>query len=168
MIAEIRPHDAPLPPEDQQLCSAAMTMPGAPIVRSFTTQLPGDPRALPLSRTWTRRMVTILGWHGDILRAVEAVSRLVDNGVKHGIPEDVPLSDRMLTLSAAIDEAGALLIDVSDLNPVFRDFEAAVRGEKGRGLWQVAFLGAQVTRFVPHEGTGKTVRAVLAPGPVDL
>ncbi|MCZ4603491.1 ATP-binding protein [Streptomyces sp. Lzd4kr] len=141
---------------------------GAPIVRSFATQLPADPRALHMSRTWTRRVVTILGWHGDILRAVEAVSRLVDNGLKHGIPDGVPLSEQKLTLAAAIDEAGALVIDVSDLNAAFPDFQAAVLGEKGRGLWQVAFLGARVTRFVPHEGTGKTVRAVLAPGPMDL
>ncbi|MFI8194782.1 hypothetical protein ACIF8T_39840 [Streptomyces sp. NPDC085946] len=117
---------------------------------------------------WIRRVVTVLGWNGDVLRAVEVAARLVDNGVRHGTPDGLALSERQLSLSAALEAAGALVIDVADLNPAFADFEAAVRGEKGRGLWQVAHLGAQVVRFLPHEGTGKTVRAVLAPGPRDL
>ncbi|MEU9774830.1 hypothetical protein [Streptomyces sp. NPDC047968] len=151
------------------LASAGRDVPAtAPNSRSFTTQLPGDPRALLASRTWTRRMVTILGWHGNVQAAVETVSRLVDNGVKHGVPSAVPLCGRQLTLSIVTDEAGALLIDVVDMDPAFPDFEAAVRGEKGRGLWQVACLGAQVTWFLHHAGPGKTVRAVLTPGPVDV
>ncbi|MGA5411592.1 DUF6415 family natural product biosynthesis protein [Streptomyces lavendulocolor] len=141
---------------------------GAPIVRTLATRLPGDPRALQLARTWTRRSVTFLGWQGNVQQAVEVVSRLVDNGVRHGMPDNLPQIERQLTLSVSIDQAGALITDVADLNPAFPDFEAAVSGEKGRGLWQVAYLGARVTRFLPYEGTGKTVRAVLAPGPVDL
>ncbi len=141
---------------------------GAPAARSFTTQLPGDPRALYLSRVWVRRIVTVLCWRGDVLRAVEAVTRLVDNGVRHGIPSSVPPPEQQLTLSIATDDTGSLIIDVADLNPAFPDFEAAVSGERGCGLWQVASLGARVTRFLPHEGRGKTVRAVLAPGPVGL
>ncbi|MER6684606.1 hypothetical protein [Streptomyces olivaceoviridis] len=104
-------------------------------------------------------MVTILGWHGAVQTAVEVVSQLVDNSVKHGMPDTVP--KRQLTLTVAINESGSLLIDVADMEPAFPGFEAAVRGEKGRGLWQVAHLGAQVTCFLPQEGTGKTVRAVL-------
>ncbi len=142
--------------------------PGSPLVRSFTTHLPGDTRALYLSRVWTRRIVTVLCWQGNVLAAVEAVARLVDNGVRHGVPSSVPSSEVQLTLSIATDETGSLVIDVADLNPAFPDFDAAVRGERGRGLWQVASLGAKVTRFLPHEGRGKTVRAVLAPGPVDV
>jgi hypothetical protein len=117
---------------------------------------------------WTRTTVTALFWKGDILRAVEVVSRLVDNGVRHGLPIDVPLRERRLTLSAALTDAGQLVVDVSDLNPSFRDFDAAVRGEKGRGLWEVARLGAQVVRFLPRNGVSKTVRAVLGPGQVIL
>ncbi|MFI9149485.1 hypothetical protein [Streptomyces sp. NPDC053367] len=44
-----------------------------------------------------------------------------------------------------------------------RDFEAAARGERGRGLWHIVRLGARVMRFVPHKEDGKTVRAVLRP-----
>jgi hypothetical protein len=141
---------------------------GAPVVRSFTTQLPGDPRALYLSRVWTRRIVTVLCWGGDVLRAVEVVARLVDNGVRHGIPDSVPCVEVQLILSVATVESGSLVIDVADLNPEFPDFDAAVRGERGRGLGQVALLGAEVVRFLPYEGRGKTVRAVLAPGPVGV
>ncbi|MER7057098.1 ATP-binding protein [Streptomyces sp. NPDC000351] len=141
---------------------------GAPIVRSFTMHLPGDRRALFLSRAWTRRMVTVLGWRGDVLRAVECVVRIVDNGVRHGIPSSVPSCEVQLTLTIATDETGSLVIDVADLNPTFVDFDAAVRGEKGRGLRHVAVFGARVTRFLPHEGSGKTVRAVLPAGPVDV
>jgi hypothetical protein len=141
---------------------------GSPIVRSFTTHLPGDPRALYLSRVWTRRIVTVLCWRGDVLRAVEVVARLVDNGVRHGIPDSVPCVEVQLTLSIATDETDSLVIDVADLNPEFPDFDAAVRGERGRGLGQVTSLGAEVIRFLPYEGRGKTVRAVLAPGPVGV
>ncbi|MDN5385553.1 MULTISPECIES: ATP-binding protein [Streptomyces] len=143
--------------------TAACVPEAAAIVRSFTTQLPGAPRALITARTWTRQMVTILGWPGDVQQAVDVVSRLVDNGVQHGVPSTAPLCERQLTLSVALDESGALLIDVADMDPAFPDFDAAVRGEKGRGLWQVACLGARVTWFLHHAGTGKTVRAALAP-----
>lgn len=152
----------PLAPTDQAPATGAL------IVHSLRTQLPSDSRALHLSRFWIRRIVTVLSWHGDVQRAVEVAARLVDNGVRHGMPADLPLPERQLSLSAAIETPGSLVIDVSDLNPAFPDFDAAVRGEKGHGLWQVARLGAQVTRFLPCEGTGKTVRATLSSGRVDL
>ncbi|MEE1764390.1 ATP-binding protein [Streptomyces sp. SP18BB07] len=114
-----------------------------------------------------RTAITALQWHGDVLRAVEVVSRLLDNGVRHGMPDEVPPHRRRIDLRTAVNEAGDLLIDVSDLNPSFPDFEEAARGEKGRGLWHVARLGAQVSRYLPHESVSKTVRAVLPPGPVD-
>ncbi|MFH9439204.1 ATP-binding protein [Streptomyces rochei] len=146
----------------------AGTPTGSLIVRHFAMHLPGDRRSLFLSRVWTRRMATVLCWSGDVQRAVEVVARLVDNGVRHGIPSNVPAVEVQLTLTLATDEAGALVIDVADLNPAFPDFDAAVRGERGRGLQRVTFLGARVSRFLPHEGRGKTVRAVLPPGPVDV
>jgi hypothetical protein len=162
--------ETPMPVETRSPAPAGRdpVTPGALIVYSFTTQLPGDSRALHLSRMWTRRIVTVLGWRGDVLRAVEVVARLVDNGVRHGLPDSLLPCEQQLSLRAAIEAAGCLVIDVSDLNPAFPDFDAAVRGEKGRGLWQVARLGARMTRFLPEEGPGKTVRATLAAGLVDL
>ncbi|WP_445016305.1 ATP-binding protein [Streptomyces sp. SAS_276] len=146
----------------------ADSVPLVSIVRSLTTELPGDQTAVFGARVWIRIAVTALGWNGNVLRAAEAVSRLVDNGVRHGMPAEVPRNERLVSLEVALTDAGGLVIDVSDLEPAFPDFEAARRGEKGRGLWQVSHLGAQVTQLLPRSGTGKTVRAVLAPGPVDL
>ncbi|KAF3470103.1 hypothetical protein [Streptomyces sp. Tu 3180] len=167
---ERTPGEPSMPTESLPLTPAdlAPVTAGALITSTFRAQLPGDRRALYLSRVWTRRIVTVLGWRGDVLRAVEAVARLVDNGVRHGLPDSLLPCELRLSLSAAIEASGCLVIDVSDLNPAFPDFDAAVRGERGRGLWQVARLGARVTRFLPEEGAGKTVRAILAPGLVDL
>jgi hypothetical protein len=139
----------------------------APIVRSFSTELPGDQSAVYMARVWTRTVVTALCWNGSILQATGAISRLVDNGIRHGLPEDLAQPKRRLSVRAAITEADELLIDVSDLNPSFPDAGAAIRGEKGRGLWLLARQGSKVVWFLHHEGPGKTVRAVLSPGPVD-
>ncbi|MET9528230.1 ATP-binding protein [Streptomyces coeruleorubidus] len=136
------------------------------IVASLQTELPGEPRAVRAGRMWIRAVLPALRWAGPILKAAEVVTRLLENAVRHGLTDHA--KTQTLSLRVAVNEAGDLLIDVSDLNPSFPDFDAAVRGEKGQGLWRVDHLGARVTWFLPHEGTGKTVRAVLAPGPVDL
>ncbi len=146
----------------------ADSVPVVSIIRSLATELPGDQTAVFGARIWMRIAVTALDWNGNVMRATEAVARLVDNAVRHGMPAEVPQKERLVSLEVALTDAGGLVIDVSDLEPAFPDFGAARRGEKGRGLWQVSHLGAQVTRFLPPSGTGKTVRAVLAPGPVDL
>lgn len=166
------PERAPISVESVPLAEGgagtADCVPVVSIVRSLATELPGDQTAVFGARIWIRIAVTALGWNGNVLRATEAVARLVDNGVRHGMPAAVPRKERRVSLQAALTEAGELVVDVSDLDPAFPDFEAARRGEKGRGLWQVSHLGAQVTQLLSRTGTGKTVRAVLAPGPVDL
>ncbi|MEV5880792.1 hypothetical protein AB0L75_42805 [Streptomyces sp. NPDC052101] len=137
------------------------------IAASLQTDLPSDEiRAVRVGRVWIRAMLPTLGWMGSTLQAAEVVARLVSNGVRHGLPNHT--TTHTLLLRAAVDEAGNLLIDVTDLNRSFPDFEAAVRGEQGGGLRQIAQLGAQVSWFLHHEGPGKTVRAVLSRGPVDL
>ncbi|MFE9684521.1 hypothetical protein [Streptomyces sp. NPDC006285] len=118
------------------------------------------------ARWWTRTVFPALRWAGPVVQATEVVARLVDNAVRHGMPQYA--ETQTLLLRIAVNAAGDLIIDVSDLNPSFRDFDAAARGERGRGLSHVTGLGAQVTWFLHHEGPGKTVRAVLPPGPVDL
>jgi hypothetical protein len=138
----------------------------SPIVVTLRTELPGDISAVRAARMWIRTIIPALRWVGSIVQAAEVVARLVDNAVRHGMPDHA--TTQTFLLRTAVNAAGDLIIDVSDLNPSFPDFDAAVRGEKGRGLWQVAHLGARVVRFLPHEGVGKTVRAVLPPGPVDL
>ncbi|MFD9248413.1 ATP-binding protein [Streptomyces bottropensis] len=135
------------------------------VVTEVQTELPGNAAALRAGRTWIRCCLPALGWAGPVLHAEEVLTRLVDNGVRHGLPDSTEM--QTLLVRAAVDEAGSLFIDVSDLNPSFPDFDAAARGERGLGLRNVARLGARITRFLHHDSPGKTVRAVLAPAPVD-
>ncbi|MER5376249.1 ATP-binding protein [Streptomyces sp. NPDC002553] len=153
------------PVEDVAACLVPVSRP-SPIVVTLQTELPGDISAVRAARWWTRSIFPALRWAGPVVQAVEVVALLVDNAVRHGTPEYA--ETQTLLLRTAVNAAGDLIIDVSDLNPSFRDFDAAARGERGRGLAQVAGLGARVTWFLHHEGPGKTVRAVLPAGPVDL
>lgn len=109
----------------------ADSVPVVSIVRSLTTELPGDQTAVFGARIWIRIAVTALGWNGNVMRATETVARLVDNGVRHGMPAEVPRKERLISLEVALTDAGGLVIDVSDLEPAFPDFEAARRGRKG-------------------------------------
>ncbi|MFC5218841.1 ATP-binding protein [Streptomyces coerulescens] len=138
----------------------------APIDITLQTELPGDISAVRAARWWTRAIFPALRWAGPVVRAAEVVARLVDNAVRHGMPDHA--ETQTLLLRTAVNAAGDLIIDVSDLNASFPGFEAAARGERGRGLSHVARLGARVTWFLHHDGPGKTVRAVLPPGEVDL
>ncbi|MEU8975915.1 hypothetical protein AB0D11_43185 [Streptomyces monashensis] len=136
------------------------TAAGAVILRR-TAELHGDRSAVFMSRVWTRTTLVAMRWAGDIERAVETACRLVDNAVRHGTPDNIPVDRRRISLSAALTDKGGLVLDVPDLTPAFPDFDAAVRGERGCGLWTIARLGVRVEWFLPHEGEGKTVRAVL-------
>ncbi len=138
-----------------------------PVLDSLSIELPADVSAVLTARIWIRTCLAALGWNGPILRATEVISRLVDNGVRHGLPDGTDKMQRRIVLRVEVNEAGQLVVDVTDLNPTFPNFAAAVRGERGRGLWHVGHHDAQVTWFLHHDGPGKTVRAMLAPGPVD-
>ncbi|MET8616104.1 ATP-binding protein [Streptomyces misionensis] len=155
------------PPVENARTGLLPAVRSSPIAASLQTDLPSEEiGAVRVGRVWIRGMLPVLGWMGPALQAAEVVARLVSNGVRHGLPDHA--KTHTLLLRAAVDEAGNLLVDVADLNPSFPDFKAAVRGERGRGLRQVAQLGAEVSWFLHHEGPGKTVRAVLSLGPVDL
>jgi hypothetical protein len=73
-----------------------------------------------------------------------------------------------IELRLSITVEGQLHIDVTDANPRFPGFEEALRGEHARGLGHVQELGARLTWFLRPDQFGKTVRATLTPGPVDL
>ena len=72
-----------------------------------------------------------------------------------------------LERALATTEADGLVIEVRDLTPAFPDFDAAVRGEHGRGLWGARRLGATITWFQHHAASGKTVRAELPYRPAE-
>ncbi|MFF7183184.1 ATP-binding protein [Streptomyces sp. NPDC008121] len=88
---------------------------------------------------------------------------LVRNAVEHGLTEESP--SRRLEAWLRVTEQHELLIDVQDV-PDFPSFDKAARGELGRGLWGAQRLGATLSWFPGEQG--KTVRATLQPGPVDL
>ncbi|WP_328561353.1 ATP-binding protein [Streptomyces coelicoflavus] len=142
----------------------ATNPPPVPVSRRYPTiSLPGDRSAATRARTIARTGLTVMGWQGSVHAASDVVGRLVQNGVEHGVGDRF---DQRITVDLRLDEADHLVIDVRDPNPSFPDFERAQAGGVGRGLWEVRRLGAVVTRFLSPEGKGKTVRATMAPGPV--
>ncbi|WP_455357172.1 ATP-binding protein [Streptomyces sp. SYSU K217416] len=136
----------------------------APVLRELPLDLPGNTGAVNLARINARSLLTVLDWRGSVHLATDILARLVDNAVRHGLPPGD--TEQRLEVRLLITETGQLVIDVEDPNPEFPDFDAAVQGEKGRGLWEAKRLGAQVTWFLRQDEVGKAVRATLTPGPV--
>ncbi|MFG2783802.1 hypothetical protein ACGFY7_38965 [Streptomyces prunicolor] len=135
----------------------------SPITISLQTELPGQQRAMKMSRWWIRGCLPALRWAGSVLDAVGVVSRLVDNGLRHGLALRAANESRIV-LRVAVTESGQLVLDVTDPNPSFPGFAAAREGESGLGLRRIAELGARLTWFLHGGGSGKTVRAGPAPG----
>ncbi|WP_406482526.1 ATP-binding protein [Streptomyces sp. NBC_01615] len=151
---EQRKHDED---QDSTVCSA-----GAPIDRNWPA------RSYALDRTSLRRVrseaftyLTILGWPGDVVAAVEVLARLADNAIRHAQPSDG--ADAHMDVLLAVTEDDALRIDVRDPFAEFPDSEAAVNGERGHGLWEARLLGADVTWSLAEDGRSKTVRALMVP-----
>jgi anti-sigma regulatory factor (Ser/Thr protein kinase) len=139
--------------------------PPVPVLRQYPSiSLPGDSRAVTRVRTIARAGLTVIGWKGAVNAATDVLAQLVDNAVEHAVTD---ARCQKLTVDLKINEVNQLLIDVHDPEPHFPDFEKALAGEQGRGLWEVQRLGAVVTWFVAPDGHGKIVRATLTPGPVE-
>ncbi|MEV5129095.1 ATP-binding protein [[Kitasatospora] papulosa] len=118
--------------------------------------------ATQLARLHARTRLTMLRWPGNRESATQVVGILIGNAVKHADP-GAQHEDRLLRLRLAITEDHALLIDVEDPLPEFRQFEQARAGEIGGGLWTVRRLGGALSWHLPEHG-GKAVRARLIPG----
>ncbi|MHC3456069.1 ATP-binding protein [Streptomyces prasinus] len=149
------------PPDNMD--SAAVT---APVSREIPLQLPANPSAATHARISARSTLTMLNWPGDIHAAIAVLHHLVDNAVRHGLTPGK--ADQSLGARLSITEDHELLIDVTDPNPKFPNFLDAVAGLDGRGLWNAGQLGARLSMSVTSDFAGKTVRAVLKPGRVDL
>ena len=109
----------------------------------------------------------MLSWPGNQHLAIDVLDVLVDNAVQHALTPGK--TGQHLGACLSITEAHELLVDVTDPVPQFPDFDKAVAGELGRGLWEIARQGAALSWFVVgSEFDAKTVRAVLRPGQVDL
>ncbi|MEU1863667.1 ATP-binding protein [Streptomyces gardneri] len=123
-----------------------------------------DANAAAAARVAARTQLAIMSWPGPHNVAVDVLYVLVRNAVEHGLAEGS--AGRKLDVWLRINARGELLVDVQDHTCDFPRFEQAVRGELGRGLWGAQRLGAVLSWF--PAGHGKTVRAILQPGPVDL
>lgn len=138
----------------------------APVVESLQAELPGDPTAVGVGREWARGVCIPLGWNGSDLRAGEVAAHLVSNAVRHGLP-CTGLPQSHLLLRAAVTEGGDLVLDVTDHNPRFPDFDETGRVGSGRGMRRFARLDVRLSWFPCPDGLGKTVRAVLSAGEED-
>lgn len=101
------------PDEDHTGTTSAVD---APIDRIWPT------RSYALDRASLRRVrseaftyLTILGWPGDVVAAVEVLARLADNAIRHARPADK--ADARLDVLLAVTEDDALRIDVTDPSP---------------------------------------------------
>ncbi|MFD7769841.1 ATP-binding protein [Streptomyces sp. NPDC059787] len=126
----------------------------------FARSWPLQPTAVQLARIHARTWLVMSRWAGDQDAALLAIHELVENGVKHPT-ESV---EGAVELGLLITEEEDLLIDVSDPDPKFADFDAAIAVEKTRGLGLVIALGGAITWGTPDPGRGKTVRVRMRPG----
>ncbi|WP_128378546.1 ATP-binding protein [Streptomyces cavernae] len=138
----------------------------APVVREIPLDLPADPSATGLARVQGRTRLTMLRWPGNQHLAVDVLHVLINNAVQHALTPEK--EGQRFGARLSITQANELLIDVTDPNPTFPDFDEAIAGELGRGLWAIARQGVDITWSVNSDFDGKTVRATLRPGPVDL
>ncbi|MBZ6253595.1 ATP-binding protein [Streptomyces olivaceus] len=137
----------------------------APVLREMPLELPPDSTAVTIARVSGRTKLTLLDWPGNGHAAIAVLSSLVDNAVAYGL---TGAPGQSLSARLGVTEARELVIDVTDPNPKFPNFVEAVDGTIGRGLWNARQHGARLTWFVASDFEGKTVRATLQPGPVDL
>ena len=109
----------------------------------------------------------MLSWPGNQHLAIDVLHVLIDNAVQHALSAE--RIGQTFGARLSVTEAHELLVDVTDPVPEFPDFEKALAGELGCGLWEIARQGAALSWFVVGtDFDAKTVRAVLRPGPVDL
>ncbi|MGV9503555.1 ATP-binding protein [Streptomyces sp. NPDC003642] len=117
---------------------------------------PGSLRRLPAE---ARMRLTLLRWSGDIAAAIEVLSRLTRNALRHAQP--VHGAPARMTVRLAVAEDEVLAIDVQDPRLDVPLSQAAIKGETGRGLHYVRLLGATVSCFLSQDMRFKTVRAQL-------
>ncbi|MFC9931696.1 ATP-binding protein [Streptomyces sp. NPDC127190] len=153
----------PLNKGSEEMQPVAVT---APVLREIPLDLPADPSATGLARIQARTLLTVLSWPGNQHLAIDVLHVLLDNAVRHALP--VAKTVQTFGVRLSVTEAHELLVDVTDPVPAFPNFDKAVAGEVGRGLWEAVRQGAELSWFVVGSDYGaKTVRAVLRPGRVD-
>jgi hypothetical protein len=139
---------------------------GAPSLAGPAAVLSGTYDLVPDSvrqlKVTARVRLSLRRWPGDVDSAVEVLARLAFNAVAHAQP--VTRAPAQMHVHLSLTDEGDLLIDVEDPNPSFPDAQAALNGERGRGLRDALAFGAELRYFLASDGLSKTVRAVLSPG----
>ncbi|WP_180686612.1 ATP-binding protein [Streptomyces gossypiisoli] len=160
-------HHRALPPvNDPSDAPAPVSVLTVPVDREWSQSYAMIPASLRRLRDDARMRLTLLRWPGDIVTAIEVLSRLAYNAAVHARPADETLA--RMTIRLAVTENEALLIDVQDPRPDVPLSQAAIDGEKGRGLKYARLLGATVSCFLSEDTRLKTVRAQLPPSEVSL
>ncbi|MDV9169829.1 hypothetical protein R6V09_06720 [Streptomyces sp. W16] len=149
---------------DVAAATTVFTDVGAPVDRQWSRSYPLHPTSARQVRTDALTYLTVLGWTGDIVAAVGVLDRLAKNAIVHALPTGA--AGAQMDVLLAVTEDGELRIGIRDPSPEFPDSEAALKGERGRGLWDVCLFGADVTWSLAEDGRSKTVRARMAPGEV--
>ncbi|MFE4576598.1 ATP-binding protein [Streptomyces chartreusis] len=148
-------------PEEMQSVAAT-----APVSREIPMDLPADLSAPGLARIRARTLLTVAAWPGNQHQAVDVLHELVDNAVQHAFTHGKP--NQPFGAFLRLTEAHELLIDVTDPAPQFPNFDAAIAGKHGHGLWEITRQGVKLEWFLTgSEFDAKTVRAILRPGLVD-
>lgn len=133
--------------------------PPAPIIRQarWTIRSVRAPQDAQSARVQAWTCLALFGWPGPVPSAIAILDHLVRNASEFG-----RCQGEIIEVQIARTENDDLLIDVIDCHSAFPDFERAVAGHLGQGLWRIAQHGASLS-WHPHKG-GKTVRAVLGSG----
>ncbi|MER5218598.1 ATP-binding protein [Streptomyces sp. NPDC002838] len=158
-------HHGTIEPGDKP-SGAPVSVLTAPLDREWSRSYAMAPASLRRLRDDARMRLTLLRWSGDIATALEVLSRLAHNALLHAGPAHEAVA--RMTIRLAVTEDETLVIDVQDPRPDVLLSQAAIAGEKGRGLKYARLLGATVSCFMSEDTRLKTVRAQLLPGEVSL
>ncbi|MFF5313217.1 ATP-binding protein [Streptomyces massasporeus] len=132
---------------------AAKAYPRRP--QRFTRRWPLRPTAVRLARIHARTWLTTWRWAGDQDEALIVIDTLMANAVKHG---GTAHAQDHVELALLIDEDDNLVIGVSDPNPKFEGFAAAMAIQTKSGLSLIQALGGEITWGTPDVERGKTVQ----------
>ncbi|MFJ6658376.1 hypothetical protein ACIQNG_18715 [Streptomyces sp. NPDC091377] len=119
------------------------------------------PASLCRVRGDVRAQLTLMGQVGEVVTAIQVVSRLAHNAVTHAQPADGTPARMTVRLSAPI--GGGLAIDVQDPRPDLPLGRAALAGAGSGGLRQVRLLGVVLSCPACEGAPFKTVRARIRP-----